>query len=342
MTILELTDARWRDFVGGNPASTPFHHPEWAKLVGDCYGFRAFAITVQDTDGHIRAGLPVVEVRHMPGRAKWVSLPFTDYCPPLTTSPGDASSLTAALVHASASAGIHHVEFRSQVEGASPAGPPALRHVLDLDEDPAQVYARFHASQVQRNIRRAEREGVRVRRGDHPDDLLEVFYNLHLGTRHRQGVPIQPRRFFRLLWERAVEPGLGSVLIAEAKGQPVAAAVFLTWNGTLIYKFGASDETAWKLRPNHLLFWEAIQAACAQGCRSMDWGRTDAGQEGLAAFKRSWGAREEPLTYAEIGPGREHRPPSSGRIGRALAAVIRHGPPILTRLTGELLYRYTA
>jgi CelD/BcsL family acetyltransferase involved in cellulose biosynthesis len=341
MHELELTDPRWQAFVAGNPVATAFHHPDWVRLVADCYGFRAFAITVDDGDGGVGAGLPVVEVRHVVGRAKWVSLPFTDYCPPLVSSSPDEPRLCAALREAAVAARVRSIEVRAPMAGTHQAGPAALRHVLDLEADPAAVYARFHPSQVQRNIKRAKREGVSVRQGDRPEDLLDVFYGLHLGTRRRQGVPIQPRRFFRLLWERVVQPGLASVLIAEANGRPVAAAVFLTWNGTLIYKFGASDERAWSLRPNHPLFWQAIQTACEQGCHSMDFGRTDAGQDGLAAFKRSWGAREEPLVYGNIGSG-DHAVTPGGTMTRALGAVIRHGPPLVCRVTGELLYRYSA
>ena len=57
-------------------------------------------------------------------------------------------------------------------------------------------------------------------------------------------MPVQPRRFFQMIWENLIKTGLGLVLIAEAAGQPVAAAVILAWNGTMIGKFIASDEEA--------------------------------------------------------------------------------------------------
>ena len=63
-----------------------------------------------------------------------------------------------------------------------------------------------------------------------------------------------------------IKSGLGLVLVAEAAGQPVAAAVVVAWNGTMIGKFIASDEEAWQLRPNNLLVWHAVQAASELGC----------------------------------------------------------------------------
>ena len=65
LSVLELTDPRWEKFVAGQPPATPFHHPDWARLIADCYGFRAFAVATSETTKEIRAGLPVVEGRHL-------------------------------------------------------------------------------------------------------------------------------------------------------------------------------------------------------------------------------------------------------------------------------------
>src|SRR5689334_15108471 len=105
VTVLELTDPRWEDFVARQPSATPFHHPHWGTLIADCYGFRAFAVATSDATGEIRAGLPVVEVRHLRGEPKWVTLPFTDYCPPLVPGPQEETDLVGALRRASKAEG---------------------------------------------------------------------------------------------------------------------------------------------------------------------------------------------------------------------------------------------
>lgn len=342
VSILELTDPRWGDFVARHPDATPFHHPDWTRVVACCYGYRAFALTTSDPTGAIRTGLPVVEVRHLSGGGKWVSLPYTDYCPPLVSCRQDEEQLAPALQRTSYAAGVRRVEIRAPLTGFPATTPTAFRHVLALGRSPAEVYAGFHRSQVQRSIRRAERYGLTIRQATRPQDLIDTFYRLHLQTRRRHGVPVQPRRFFRLLWEKMISTGLGSVLIVEAAAQPVAAAVFLAWNGTVIYKFGASDASAWPLRPNHLLFWHAIRTACEQEYRWFDFGRTDVGQEGLRNFKLSWGAAEESLVYGKIGGRAEPAPATEGMAARMMGPVIRHGPLLLCRATGEILYRYVA
>jgi len=339
-TVLELTDPRWADFVARQRGATPFHHPEWAMLLARSYGFRAFAVATTDASGQIRGGLPVLEVRHLRREPKWVSLPFTDYLPPLLASPEEEVLLSSALGQESRAAGVRRVQVRSLLAGAAPSAT-AFRHGIALGEDPATVFAGF-PSKTRTHIRQAERRGVTVRLATRPEDLTDVFYRLHLRNRRRLGVPVQPRRFFRLLWESLISTGLGLVLIAEAAGQPVAAGVVLAWNSTIVGKYIASDEAAWSLRPNNLIVWHAVQAGCERGCQWFDFGRTDAGNTGLRTYKRSWGAVEEPLVYGTLGGPADSAPASQGRAGQLLASAIRHGPLVLCRAAGEALYRYAA
>jgi lipid II:glycine glycyltransferase (peptidoglycan interpeptide bridge formation enzyme) len=188
-------------------------------------------------------------------------------------------------------------------------------------------------------VRIAERSGVRIVAGD-PARELEVFYRLHLRTRRRLGVPTQPRRFFDLLLERVLKPGLGFMLSAYVGDTPVAAAVFGCWNGTAIYKYSARDERFAKLNANYLLLWTAIQAASERGCHTFDLGRSDEDQADLRGFKNGWGAREEPLTYSFVATTPVTL--SSGAANRALSMVIRNSAPWVCRTVGELFYKYAA
>jgi CelD/BcsL family acetyltransferase involved in cellulose biosynthesis len=117
----------------------------------------------------------------------------------------------------------------------------------------------------------------------------------------------------------------------------VAAAVFLACGRSLTYKYGASDARFLNMRPNNLLYMEAIRWGCENGMRVLDLGRTDWGHDSLRAFKLGWGADERELHYHRLGSGRADH---GGRATRALGAVIQRGPPVVSRLTGEILYRH--
>jgi CelD/BcsL family acetyltransferase involved in cellulose biosynthesis len=337
MLVLELDDPRWSAFVHAWPDALPFHHPRWAGLLSSCYGYRPLALTLADGAGRIAAGLPVLEVGSRFGRRRWVSLPFTDACPPLVAHES-AGRLADALVDELAARRVAVFELRAGLPARARVHPhvAAVGHRLRLADDPAEVARRF-SKMHQRNLRRAERSGVQVARGTSRQDV-DGFYRLHLLTRRRLGLPIQPRRFFDLLAQEVLAAGLGFVLTARVGDVPVAAAVFLAWNGVLVYKYGASDTRYWGLRPNHALFWSAIRWGCEHGYRVLDWGRTDLADRGLREFKSGWGATEAPLTYTVAA----ERPPglAPSRLRPALKVLIRRSPPWVCRILGELLYRY--
>jgi lipid II:glycine glycyltransferase (peptidoglycan interpeptide bridge formation enzyme) len=207
---------------------------------------------------------------------------------------------------------------------------------LPLAGDVAEVESRYSKSQIKRGIKKARREGLQA---EHRTDraALDAFYALHLRTRRKLGVPTQPKRFIHRFGE-LFEAGLGFVELVLDEGRPIAAAVFLTYNGTLTYKYGASDERELGKRPNNLLFAEAIRWACESGFHTLDFGRTDLDNEGLRAFKRSWGANEEELSYTYF---TDREPSAEPQLrDRVMSATIKRAPAGVSRLVGETLYKH--
>lgn len=340
LAALDIDDERWSSFVERTPGALPFHHPSWARLLADCYDYRPFALVLQDAGG-IAAGIPAIEIRTVFGRRRWISLPFTDYLPPLARDERLLLLFVAELDAAREAERISGLEIRASVGGPTVRPQPhGFLHLLRLAADPAAVFRTFQRSQVQRGILKAEREGVAVKRGSSKDDLVQTFYELHLETRRRLGVPIQPRRYFELLWERILAAERGFVLLAYYNAIPIAGAVFLTWNGTVTYKYGASRQQFWQLRPNNLIMWNAIRWGCENGFHTFDFGRTEFGNEGLRSFKRGWGTAEVPLTYSAL-CGRTPTHVRS-RAADMLRWPIQTMPAWFCRLIGEVAYRHAA
>ena len=291
-----------------------------------------------DAHGSIRAGLPLIEVG-AGARRRWVSLPFTDRCGPLAVDDATCAEFAALLADTRRELGLRRIEVRDRLPGGWTT-EQGHWHQLELSPDPEAIYARVHKSRVKGAIRRAAREGVLVERGETAHDLCDVFYRLHVMTRKRLGVPVQPRRFFELLWQRMLARGLGFVMIARRDGAPIAAAVFLTANGRVTYKFSASDRRFGTLGATHAVLWRAIEQSCLNGEREFDFGRTEPGNDGLRAFKLGWGAREETLHYTSIAA---ERPSAHGDAEHAmLKTLIRRSPAWTGRAIGALGYRYTA
>ena len=328
-----LTDPRWADFVARTPGAGPFQHPAWLDLIRAHYGWPVRACCLVDGDGAVRAGLPVALVSSRLTGRRLVAVPFSDSCPPLAAE-GDQDALARALDSYRRRANLPLL-----VHGRVPGAPVIARyhaHRLSLDGGFAAVADRYARPQVLRGVRRARREGLVVeRRSDAA--ALAAFYKLHAGNRRRLGVPTQPQRFIMRFGDLFAR-GLGFVMLVLDAGRPVAGAVFLSWNGTLVYKYGASDGRALPKRPNNLLFHEAIRLACLEGIRVLDFGRTDLGHESLRAFKLAFGPQERMLEYTLLADRPRLR---GGRdLSRLAAPVIRRCPPVVSRIAGELFYRH--
>ena len=238
--------------------------------------------------------------------------------------------------------GLRSLRVRAPLPGHLPAAsttPTAFRHVLSLDGSGDDIWRRLHRNQVRRNIERTQRSDLRVDVIESRRALLGTFYPLHIATRRRLGVPVQPKRYFASLYDNVLEPGDGFALACYSGSRAVASAVFLVGGPVTVYKYGASDASAWSLRPNHALFWQAIQLAHDRDCRLFDFGRTGPEEQGLRQFKRWWGTTEIATRDTVLGEqsraGLHHVPP----VG---AALLRHSPKFVTRYAGELLYRHAA
>ena len=265
-----------------------------------------------------------------------VSLLFTDVCPPLVHGVGGhelEEHLDAARLDASVSSSeIRHDLGRSAITPA-----PYVEHKLALSPDADSVQARFRPS-VRRNIQIARRAGLVFRWAEEERDLTEKYYELHLATRRRLGLPVQPHRFFCQLWQRMIDNKLGHVCLVHAGSKAIAGALFLRWKQTLMYKFGASDARFWSLRANNLLFAETITWVCENGVEHFHFGRGELEATSLHCFKLGRGAQQSSLRYTMLASAT----PRVTALPMFARNAFRHSPRWVTRAVGEALYRYTA
>lgn len=335
---LAIHDPDWLCFISNHPDATIFHHPAWADLLSDCYGYTPFAAAMQDESGEIVNGLPLMEVNSWLTGRRIVSMPFSDFCQPLVSDGKKVDEFAEAFFNWWMKRG----QVETQVNWPLPdhqavfPGEPYIHHQTDLLPSSEMVFRSFKPK-ISRFIRQAEHAGVTIRQSSAWEDVA-LYYSFHLKARKRFGVPAQSLRYFRLLWEKIISPGMGYVLLAYQGERPLGGAIFLHCNKTLTYKYGASDPAYWRLRPNHLLFGYAIRWGCENGYQIFDWGRTDLEDGGLRDFKCGWGSEEQTMHYSIL----NNHPPGTGRFFnqsfRILKTVLQHSPAWVAKVTGELLY----
>lgn len=344
-SIEEINARQWEDFTLRHPQASLYHLPDWHEVIDQAYGRPARYLALKGPDGQIRAGLPYAAVGNpLLGGRRLVAYPYSDHCDPLIDAPEQLPPLLAAFQERAREHGTDRLEIRgwrcSAIDSAPEPESGYCNFSLELDEEPDALFKRFHPSCVQRAVRKAERSQVEAIEGDSLEDL-QKFYRLHVRTRKRLGAPVQPWRFFDLLWRRMRPSNRLTLLLARCQGRTAAAMVLLRFRQTLYYKFGASDPRWLRLRPNHLLFWNAIRMAAESGCRSFELGRTAVGNRGLMQFKSRWAASRTPLRYFTKPDGSAaFEKLEGGRTAALASAAIRRMPPSVLRGLSGMIYRY--
>jgi lipid II:glycine glycyltransferase (peptidoglycan interpeptide bridge formation enzyme) len=183
-----------------------------------------------------------------------------------------------------------------------PARPVQTRYtnIVDLDADPDGLLARMKPV-WRRNIRRATRDGVRVRSAADGADFAR-WYALYEITARRDHFTIREAEYYRRFWQETRPTGDTVLLLAEHEDRLLAGILLHRFGREATYLYGASDNQGRNLMPNHILQWEAMLWARERGAKRYDlWGvaETDDPEEplaGVTAFKAGFGG--EVVRYA--------------------------------------------
>ena len=114
LQLIEPQDPRWLDFIENRPDAVIFHHPAWISVLQQTYRYSPFILAHLSQSGEILAGLPMMEVKSPFTGRRWVSLPFTDYCKPLTMDESALQEFTQRLADLGSQADTPRIELRWQ------------------------------------------------------------------------------------------------------------------------------------------------------------------------------------------------------------------------------------
>ena len=319
-----------------------YHQPAWIRALAQAYSYPLHCLTAS-RDHQVVGFLALAAVPALLGSRRLVSLPFSYAAGPLARDSETRQRLMASALELARNAAVGRLEIKQRGAEEPAAGMQRIQHystyVLDTTGGESAVWEQFHQSSTRRGIRKAEKEGVVVRRGAAMDDRLAMA-RLEEATAHRHGVPAPPRSFFTGTCPVLQQSGLADVYLASLKDGSLAAGI-VVWKGPRewIYAYGASRPEALAARPNHLLLWTAVRDAMAAKV-SFDFGRAAPEQEGLVEFKRRWGGQPMPLSY-------DYWPAPGGlnvadRSRGSLAVAARLWSYLPGRVTraGSFLYRY--
>lgn len=333
-------DGRWSRFIEGRADASVFHSVGWLQALQGTYGYEPVAYTTSPEGVELRDGAAFCHISTWLSARRLVSIPFSDHAAILSDDNTFMQDLCALLNKQVQKGFYRYVEVR-------PPAPlnihPSLLgktdrycwHRLCLNQNIERIYGSFHKDCIQRKIRRGEREKLAYAEG-RSEELVQQFYQLLLMTHRRHGIPPQPIKWFHNLVRF-----LGDAVkfrIAFKDTLPIASIMTLTYNKSMIYKYGCSDASHHNLGGMAFLFWHAIREAKEAGLRELDLGRSDFENSGLLNFKEHLGATRSCLEYWGFPAG--IRPNPKRWHLKAVRALFERMPTAALPMAGNILYRH--
>jgi vancomycin resistance protein VanK len=123
-----------------------------------------------------------------------------------------------------------------------------------------------------RNIKRAEKEGVKVTVSDGSGGDLEAFHDLYVHTAERDHFTPRPLSYFRTMVDAmlAEDPERIRLYLARHEGDLVAATTMVRVGAHAWYSYGASSTEKREVRGSNALQWAMMRDALAAGCDVYD------------------------------------------------------------------------
>ena len=329
----------WDDMVLSTKDYSFFHSSSWAHVLSESYAYKPLYFTILDKS-RMLALLPLMEINSFLTGKRGVSLPFSDYCEPMVSDGVSFREIFDFVITYGKRKGWKYLEFRGAQAFFEKEKPTELffGHTLDFGEGAENILTRFRES-TRRNIKKAEKEGVRVSASTSLDDM-KVFYNLNCLTRKYHGLPPQPFSFFKAVHQYAISEGFGFVMLASYKGSSIAGAVFFHFGRKAFYKYGASDRSYQYLRANNLIMWEAIKGYAQNRYKSFCFGRTESDNKGLRQFKTGWGTKEYIMKYYKYNLSKNAFMTNHQIITASQNKILSKMPIPLLRWMGSLFYKH--
>ncbi len=299
--LATIEAGQWDDFLKNSPQATIFHTLEWLRLWQLSFPRTRVFFIIQKKGTSITQALPVAEVKKY-SFLSYYSLPQGCYGSVLvrTGVPDGCSELLHQFVTATRhySGMIQLVDFHSTIDGSLLSADgfeklTATTHILPLVPEPEQIWRNRIASKVRNQIRQSERHGVIVRPVKTPEDIALCFEIETATVQRHKRKGLFRYQFFRNLYETMGTTDRLHWTIAERDDQPLAYAIYLAYNDTVLHWTGGSFTDRWELRPNNALMWEAIQWACKQNNRFFNFGGSPKTATGLVHFKEGFGGKEK-------------------------------------------------
>jgi FemAB-related protein (PEP-CTERM system-associated) len=332
----DATAEEWDAFVRAQPEATGYHLWRWREVFEQGLG-QETCYFVARQNGSVVGVLPAVRMRSRVFGNAMSSLPYVNYGGVLAASNEAARALVNHASCVVRDFGLSYLVLRHRQRRFSdlPIRAHKQTMLLPLSATVDDMWKQLDRK-VRNQIRKAEKSSLTVVSGGL--ELVDEFYSVFAHNMRDLGTPVYGRKLFAAM-ARAF-PSAVRVHIVRLESVAVATAISYRYGSVVEVPSASSLREHRTLCPNHLLYWELIRTAIAQGLTTLDFGRSTPA-DGTWHFKQQWGAVPEQLEWEYVlGRGKQlpttdrHNP----RYSLAIAAWKRL-PVVVTTILGPRLAR---
>jgi len=306
ITISLADPAQWDGLVRAFADHTIFHMRTWLEIIHAAHGVTPVLAQAHEGEQCV-AVWPFLEMRKGPFRVIGSPLPgwSTAYMGPLLAADADIPATLAAFFNDRIFRRFAYFACRTMVHrhavDLAPLGFDLLKdfetYWIDLAQSEETLWSNLK-SECRSRIRKAEKEGVEVRR-ETDEAFVDDFWKMSLETFAKSNIqPTHTREFCVALWRRlgmandqsrmdARHSPAGLHVLSAFIGGRRAATLMLPHDAhTMYYWGGASYQEFREIPVNNLLHWQAIKDARAMGLRRYDFVSSEGGP---GRFKKTFG-----------------------------------------------------
>jgi len=292
--------SEWEQFTSTCPEATFFHTYEWQKMLQ--LGVRNERPKYWGLwlDDELVAIWPTSVVPAFGGLVLY-SLPHSNFGAPIIKEGANIAllhELISPIYKQAKNQGVLHWATDVQKESGLLGNArhwgfdirPSSKCTFTIDASlGADLIWKRLSNKVRNAVRGARKLEVKVSESRELEGLNDYF-QIYKSTMKRHGRMGLDWQFFVMMHSSLVKDRKARVFLASDHGRVIAGIILLLHRGNAYWWSGASLSESWRMNPNELLLWHALEWASNSGIRSFDLGLTPAEEtSGLNLFKRHLG-----------------------------------------------------
>jgi lipid II:glycine glycyltransferase (peptidoglycan interpeptide bridge formation enzyme) len=315
LITLEEPDRSWDEFVSSH-SSLIFHTSLWGRVLKHGYGCEMKYLVLEE-DGKWLLALPGMVVGNRLFRVFYSLVPYGGFIGRREFIP-EFSKLLEERAKKEKIDRIKIVDLNIEGNEELPEFEctESYRHVLELKGKSLDQIWKNYKPNLRRTIKKALESDLTFERIK-DRKKVDQFYQLYLESMERnKALAKYPIGLFYAIFDLLI-PESAEVFFVKHRSQPVAGIVVIHSEETAYYLHGGSSTEHLHLRPNDLLFHNAIKAAKEMGKYLFDFLGSDKELSSLIQFKDKWGTKRDELLVFQKDVGTVR--PLLGKVALGLA-----------------------